>query len=246
MKLKRKISTLLLGFALWEVAVLFAHTQSFPHLWDVLIDFFALVFMPTFWSNFGLTVWLTVLGLSLGLGSALVVGFFIGLNRQGDIASTGLLNFFRSVPSVVFLPLLVASMGSSARTAVIVTAMVVSFKLVIYVIRGVRDTDPLLIESAQAMRLPVISKLLFIYLPSTVSILSTGIRLAASRAFGTVIAAGIVAGTPGLGAQLYLAESSANYERTFSYVLVMGLMGAGIYSATSKLERRFIFWRVLV
>jgi ABC-type nitrate/sulfonate/bicarbonate transport system permease component len=234
------------GFALWEIAALLAQTRSFPHLWNVISDLFTLIPSEVFWADLGITLWLSICGLFLGSVVAIVLGLFIGLNRHGAISSTGVLNFLRSVPSVVFLPLLVASIGSSARTAVILTMMVVSFKLVIYVIRGVKDTEPLLLESANAMGIPALSKVLLIYLPSAIPIFGTGIRLSASRAFGTVIAAGIVGGTPGLGSKLYLAEAAGNYPRTFSYVLIMGIMGVGIYSLFSMIERKFFVWRVAV
>jgi ABC-type nitrate/sulfonate/bicarbonate transport system permease component len=94
--------------------------------------------------------------------------------------------------------------------------------------------------------MPLVTKILLVYLPSTISIVGTGLRLSASRAFGTIVAAGIVAGTPGLGSQMFLAESSANYVRTFSYVVVMGIVGTSVYAIFSAIERKFVVWRVTV
>ena len=76
--------------------------------------------------------------------------------------------------------------------------------------------------------------------------MSTGFRLSASRAFGTVIASGIIIGTPGLGRDLLFAESNAEYERVFSYVIVLGIVGTSIYSTFNIIESKFIHWRVNV
>jgi ABC-type nitrate/sulfonate/bicarbonate transport system permease component len=144
------------------------------------------------------------------------------------------------------LPLLIASIGSSSRTAVILASIVVTFKLVTFVIRGIQQTDPRLIDLAKIMNLPVRDQVGLMYLPSAVAIAGTGLRLSASRAFGTIIAAGLVAGTPGLGLDLLMAESAANYPRMFSYVIVMGFAGSAIYSIFTKLERKLVHWRVAV
>ena len=128
----------------------------------------------------------------------------------------------------------------------ILGAFVVTFKLVTYIIRGIGQTEIELIDIANIMSLPLSTRIFLMYLPSTVSIAGTGLRLSASRAFGTVIAAGIVAGTPGLGSALLMAEANANYPRIFSYVLIMGFAGTAIYSCFTALERKLVTWRVAV
>ncbi len=240
----KKLLSLTLGIFLWEVMTLLARTRGFPHSWTVLSDLVVLLATAAFWANLAITIWLSFLGLLFGVAISLVVGLFIGLSAPGELATRGVLNFIRCIPSVVLLPLLVASIGSSSRTTVILTSFVVSFKLVLYVIRGIRETDLQLLESVKAIGMPMVSKIAFVYLPSTISIVGTGLRLSASRAFGTVIAAGIVAGTPGLGSKLFLAEAAANYPRVFSYVFVMGIAGTLIYGIFSAIEKRLFVWRV--
>ena len=145
----------------------------------------------------------------------------------------------------MFLPLLIASIGASAKTAVILCALVVSLKMVIYVLRGVLETEKEHLEFARIYHLTFASRIFSIYLPSLISVVSTGFRLSASRAFGTVIASGIIIGTPGIGRDLLFAEANAEYERVFSYVIVMGIAGTLIYTLFNLIERRFIHWRVI-
>jgi ABC-type nitrate/sulfonate/bicarbonate transport system permease component len=49
-----------------------------------------------------------------------------------------------------------------------------------------------------------------------------------------------------LGRELAFAEANAEYERVFSYVIVMGIVGTLIYSLFNLLERKFVRWRVTV
>ena len=101
-------------------------------------------------------------------------------------------------------------------------------------------------EFAKLYRLNTLSRIYSIYLPSLISVVSTGFRLTASRAFGTVIASGIIIGTPGIGRDLLYAGANAEYERVFSYVIVMGVIGTLLYSLFNFIERRFIRWRVVL
>ena len=123
--------------------------------------------------------------------------------------------------------------------------MVVTFLLLNYVIRGFQDIDSEIMEQATIMKMSAADRVRNVYIPSTVSALGTGLRLSANRAFGTVIAAGLVAGTPGLGLGLLMAQSSANYPRVFSYVFVMGIFGTLIYNIFTKMEKAFVKWKLL-
>ena len=243
---KHRAVTLVITFALWEIASIAAGSKYFPHSWVVLPDFLTLITTVNFWKDLVITLWLSLVSFILGAVIATIIGITVALKHSGEISTRGVLNFLRSIPSVVFLPLLIASIGSSARTAIILSAFVVTFKLVTYIIRGIRQTEAGLLDSAEIMGLPLDKKIFLMYLPSTISIAGTGLRLSASRAFGTIIAAGIVAGTPGLGSALLMAEANANYPRVFSYVVVMGITGAAIYAGFTALERKLVVWRVSV
>ena len=238
--------TLLVTVALWESAAKVVDSRSFPHLKAVVIDLFNLLNTLSFWRSLIETMNLTLIGFALGASLAFLIGLAMALNTMIEQFLTSSINFLRSIPSVVFLPLLVASIGASAKTAIILTALVVSLKLVIYVSRGVLETEREHLEFAKLYRLSLASRILVIYLPSLVSVVSTGFRLSASRAFGTVIASGIIIGTPGIGRDLLIAEANAEYERVFSYVIIMGFSGILIYSLFNLLERRFVHWRVTV
>lgn len=245
-KLSKTSAIAVVSFALWESAALVVRGAGFPHSWDVAMEFTRLSTVISFWSDLASTLWITFLGFSIGTALALSIGIVVGLNKNLEISSRGTLNFLRVIPSVVLLPLLIASIGASLRTAVILVAYVVAATFVTYVIRGMADTDLQLIESSNLMRLPRSTKIVLLYLPSTVALLGTGMRLCASRAFGTVVTAGIVAGTPGLGARLHMAQTNSEIEQVFAYVIVMGLTGVVIYNVFTLIEKRLVKWRVLV
>jgi NitT/TauT family transport system permease protein len=244
--LKKWVAIAVVSFVLWEIASALANASNFPHSWSVISDLIPLVFTAFFWNSLSVTLAISVVGFVLGSFIALLIGISIALWASGEKVTRGTLNFFRSIPSVVFLPLLIASIGASTKTSVILTTLVVTLMSITYVIRGIQDTDPLLKESSHLVGLGIQDRIRFLYLPSMISILGTGMRLSASRAFGTVVAAGIITGSPGLGSAMGAAAASTNYPRVFSYVLVMGIVGTFIYSGFSFLENRLFRWRTTV
>lgn len=231
---------------LWESASAIANVRNFPHSWVVLADLAPLLLLLEFWKTLGITIAISLVGFAVGSILALVIGISISLWRSGEEITSGSINFFRSIPSVVLLPLLIASIGASITTSMILTISVVTFISVTFVVRGIKDTEPLLIETTRILKLSGVNRVRYLYLPSIVMILGTGMRLSASRAFGTVVAAGIITGSPGLGSAMGFANSASDYPRVFSYVIVMGIVGILIYSLFTFVENSLFHWRRIV
>lgn len=234
------------SFLLWESASTIAGVDNFPHSWSVAQDFIPLVFTIYFWKVLSISLLISFLGFVFGTLAALIIGVSIAIWTSGERVTRGTINFFRAIPSVVFLPLLIASIGASMKTSTILTTLVVTLMTITYVIRGIQDTDVLLQESSQIIGMSTWNRILFLYLPSMISTLGSGMRLSASRAFGTVVAAGIITGSPGLGSAMGAAAASANYPRVFSYVLTMGIIGSLIYSGFTRIENQLFRWRASV
>jgi ABC-type nitrate/sulfonate/bicarbonate transport system permease component len=122
-------------------------------------------------------------------------------------------------------------------------ATVVSFNLVVFVIRGMRDADRHVSDMGQILRFTWLERLFFIALPAASVIVTTGLRLSASRAYAAVVLAGIIAGTPGIGYQISLARLSADSAIMLAYALTAGLIGVLFFYGFSEIERRAIQWR---
>ena len=235
-----------LSILLWESASYFALSSHFPHIWIVVKDLFNLAFTLAFWKSLLITFLIAALGFTLGLLIAVSLGSFLALNRIFESRSRSVFNFLRSLPSVALLPLLIATWGSSLRTVLILTSFVVTCKLLLFVIRGIRDMNPALIEATEILHLPWHVKVGRVYIPSLMTILGSGAILAGDLAFVSVVFSGILAGTPGIGSAFLRAEVTGDVVRVFSYVIVMGLTGSLIYHSLLYLERVFKLSRDVV
>ena len=236
------LASLTLAATGWQIAAIILDSSRFPGVPTVVLALAGLVLNLQFWEQLMATLALSLVGLGAGLGIALLLGISIGVNRFVDLSSRGTVNFLRSLPAVVILPLLVAGAGASVFTAITVTAIVVALKLVIFVIRAVQDIDPVRRELSHLLNLPRRLALTNVFLPSMLVLLGTGVRLSVQRAYGAVVVAGLVIGTPGLGAMLRLAQINAQPDRVIALAFVMALVGLAMFYAFSRLEEWMAPW----
>ena len=233
------------AFLLWEVAWFTTKGVGFSHSWETLGAFGNLSGQAQFWVAVAETLGLSLSGLALGLVFSLVVGAFIGSSEPLDLSTRGVLNFSRSIPAIILLPLFMATIGSFGSMVVAIVTTVVFFKLVVFVIRGVRDTEKQHSDAGRVLGFDRFENLLFVSLPSASILVLTGLRLSASRAYGTVVLAGVIAGTPGIGYQIALARLTADSSVMLAYALVAGIIGVVMFYGFSAVEKMAIRWRAL-
>ncbi len=236
--------SLAVAVALWQLAWFATGGVGFSSIADTLNRLGTIIITSVFWRSLGETLFLAMVGLAIGLVTALVVGVALGANPYIDKATRGTLNFLRSLPSVILLPLFMASIGSFYSIVIYLVAAVVSFKLVVFVIKGVRDTELGLRDAAHVLRLTRAERVTFVLLPSAAVLVATGLRLSATRAYGAVVLAGVIAGTPGIGTQIGFARLSPDAAPVLAYAIVAGALGVLIFYTFSAVEKSVVRWRI--
>jgi len=66
--------------------------------------------------------------------------------------------------------------------------------------------------------------------------------LGATFAITTAVTAEILTGYAGMGALITEASSAADASLTFSVVVVLSVVGLGVYGASELLKRRVLYW----
>lgn len=239
------LASISLTVLLWELLSSFVGRQYFPGIWAVLNDVLELLSQSFFWQSLVETLGILSLSLVLGMALSLALGVALSLNKSFGDSFSGLISFVRCIPAVAILPIFIASWGARVTSVVALTVLVVAFKLVTYVIRGFQQAQLELLDYARATRLSLFRKIVAIYLPGSLSSIATGLRVTAILAYGTVVACGVAAGTPGIGSSLLLAEESASHTRVFSYVLVMGFTGVLVNNVFVSTQRRLDVTRMV-
>jgi ABC-type nitrate/sulfonate/bicarbonate transport system permease component len=81
-----------------------------------------------------------------------------------------------------------------------------------------------------------------VVLPSAVSYIVTGLRVASSTALILCVTAELVIGSPGLGQSIAVAQSGGDYRLMYALIIATGLLGMLLNLAFVALERRLLRW----
>lgn len=188
----------------------------------------------------------TLAGAGLGLGIAVLIavplGVLIGLSGALFRLTRALVEFLRPVPSVALIPLAVLLYGTQLGSKLLLVVYAATWPLLVNVVYGVRDTDPVATDTARAYRLGRLARVRHVTLPSALPYLMTGLRLSASVALILAVTAELVIGSPGLGQIIVQAQAAGAVPLTYALIVVSGLLGLAVNLLARAVERYVLRW----
>jgi ABC-type nitrate/sulfonate/bicarbonate transport system permease component len=197
---------------------------------------------PTFWTALGDTLRTWLIGLGIAVGAGIAVGVLIGSVPLLRAATASTIEFLRPIPSVALIPLAVLLYGSDIRSTLILVVYASFWQVLIQVLHGVADIDPVARDTARSYRLGLPRRLRHLVWPTALPYVVTGVRLAAAVALVLTITGELVIGTPGLGREIAVARTSDAVPLMYALVVVTGLIGVAANIVTRAAERRVLAW----
>ncbi len=213
-----------------------------PPLTDVLGAVADELATSEFWSAAWKTCESTLLGLAISIAIALPLGFALGLSRWAFRSTRFLVEFLKPIPVVAILPLVLLIYGTALEMKLVLIVFGTVWPLLIHVIYGVQDVDPVVSATARAFRVNFANRVLRVILPSAAPMIATGLRVSAITALILSIVAELVGGAEGLGFEITRAQLGGNYDAMYALILVTGLLGLGLNAALERPERRLLRW----
>ncbi len=107
---------------------------------------------------------------------------------------------------------------------------------------GVRDVDPVAIDTARSFGLGWLERLYRITLPSSVPYIATGLRISSTVSLILAFTAELFMGIPGLGQLMNFAQSYGLNNQLYALAIATGCLGIAIHIVFSALERRALRW----
>jgi ABC-type nitrate/sulfonate/bicarbonate transport system permease component len=152
------------------------------------------------------------------------------------------IEFLRPIPSVALIPVAVLLFGSSMRSTLLLVVYATVWQVLVQVIAGAHDVDPVARETAVSFRFRRLTQLHRVVWPSALPSTMTGLRLGASVALILTVTGELIIGSPGIGKLLAVAQSSGSVDLMYALVLVTGLLGVTVNLAARSLERAVLHW----
>lgn len=219
--------------------------RFFPPFSSMVRALFQAMGTGKFWSATAETVeaWGIGLGISLvaGIGLGLLFGSVEFLRRL----TSSTVEFLRPVPSVALIPLAVLIFGITNIRSTLMLVIYASFwQVLIQVIYGVHDVDPVARETARSYQLGRWARLRHLVWPTALPYVMTGVRLSAAVALILAVTAGLVGIGQGLGWLIGRAQSGNDTPLVYGLVLFTGLLGVLVNALARLIEGRVLSWHV--
>lgn len=181
-------------------------------------------------------------GIAIGLGVPL--GVFMGLYRPFEELMDGLLNLFRPIPPIAWIPLAILWFGIGQTTVVFITLLAAFFAIVLNTFDGVRGVDRSLVRAALALgasRWILISR---VVLPASLPSIFVGIRIAVGVSWMSIVAGELVAATSGLGYMISFYRELLRTDLILVGMATIAIIGLLMDRGLRWLERKILPWRV--
>lgn len=213
-------------FLIWHLAATtLVRSTLFPPPWPVLER--ALVLIEDDILQEQIVASLRRIGQGFLLGSAIgiPIGLAIGSFKPVRWMLEPWTEFFRFIPAVAMITVAVIWFGIGEESKVFLIAYTTVFVVIISTAAGVGAVGRDKIRAAQCLGATRLQVFRLVALPATVPYILTGMRLAMSNAFVTIVAAELVASNDGLGKMLWDARLFMQIEDIFVALVALGLLG---------------------
>ena len=229
-------------FVVWELICLLFNVSDLvlPRPSQVLVTLWEKA--PALWPHTVQTLYTTLVGFAFGILIGILLGVLIGSSRVAYDTAYPLLVGFASIPKVAVVPILVLWFGAGTVPAIITAAITCLFPIVVNVATGLATTEPELEDVMKTLRASELDILWNVGLPRTMPYFFASLKVAVTLAFvGTVISE-TVASNRGIGNVMMIASSSFDVPLVFAGLLILAVLGVGLYVVFSFIEVRVTGW----
>jgi ABC-type nitrate/sulfonate/bicarbonate transport system permease component len=238
------VLSVLAALGLWE---LISRTEvisqrDLPAMSTTVQALWSMVQTSVFWIAFGQTVRGWAIGLGLAAVLAIPIGISLGSSEFAASAFRVPIEFLRPIPSAALIPLLFLTLGTTLKSEVFLATFGAFWPLLVQTMYGVRDVDPIALDTARSFRLGRSERLFRVTLPSALPYIFTGIRISSTVALILAFTAELFMGTPGLGQRLNYVETFGLNDQIYALALATGFLGVAIHFAVSAVEKRVLRW----
>ncbi|MCY1275126.1 putative aliphatic sulfonates transport permease protein SsuC [compost metagenome] len=194
------------------------------------------------WQHLGASLGRIGLALLVAVLTAIPLGIAIGRNRIARGIFDPLIEFYRPIPPLAYLPLIVIWCGIGELSKVLLIYLAIFAPIAIATATGVRTIDPARLRAAQSLGATQVQLIRYVILPSALPDILTGVRIGLGVGWSTLVAAELVAATRGLG---FMVQSAAQFLVTdvvILGILVIALIAFALELGLRALQRKLVPW----
>jgi nitrate/nitrite transport system permease protein len=177
-----------------------------------------------------------LLGFLLGAVVAIPIGFLIGMSKQAMMALNPIIQIFKPVSPLAWLPIALAIFNLADPSAIFVIFITSLWPTIINTALGVSSVSKDYIDVARVLEMPRWRQITKIIWPASLPYIFTGLRISLGIAWLVIVAVEMLTGGIGIGFFIWDEWNRLNLSSVFLAVLVIGLTGLLLDFAVAKIE----------
>lgn len=182
-------------------------------------------------------------GFVIGSALAIPVGFLMGWYSIGRAILEPYVQFFRTVPPLALLPLVMVTMGIGEAPKIFVIFLAAFLSCVISTYQGVVSVDKTLINAARVLGANSFVIFARVVVPASSPFILVGMRIGLGAGWATVVAAELLAAPNGLGMRMQQAQQFYDMPTIFVNVIAIGILGLIMDRLLLMVEARLTRWQ---
>ena len=183
------------------------------------------------------------IGVALGIVCAVPVGFVLGWYREIRTFIDPLINFFRALPPIALIPLVIVYFGIDELAKIVILFYASFFAGVIVMYEGIAQISPIYVRVARTLGATDFEIFRKVIVPLTVPHMLTALRVALGVAWATLVASELIAAQQGLGALIQNASAFFQLDIIYVGIICIGLIALTMDLALRAATRRLVAWQ---
>ena len=196
----------------------------------------------TLWQHLGASLTRMLVALFFAALIGIPVGIAMGLSPAVRGLLDPLIELYRPVPPLAYLPLMVIWFGIGETSKILLIYLAIFAPVTLSTLAGVKNTQQVRIRAAQALGATRGQLLRFVILPGALPEILTGLRIGLGVGWSTLVAAELIAATRGLGFMVQSAGEFLATDVVLAGIAVIALIAFSLELGLRALQRRLTPW----
>ncbi|PLY46723.1 taurine transporter subunit [Lelliottia sp. F153] len=196
----------------------------------------------TLWQHLAASLGRILVALLAAVIVGIPVGIAMGLSPTVRGILDPLIELYRPVPPLAYLPLMVIWFGIGETSKILLIYLAIFAPVVMSALAGVKSAQQVRIRAAQSLGASRAQVLWFVILPGALPEILTGLRIGLGVGWSTLVAAELIAATRGLGFMVQSAGEFLATDVVLAGIAVIAVIAFSLELGLRALQRRLTPW----
>lgn len=196
----------------------------------------------TLWQHLAASLQRILIALTAAALCGVTVGIAMGLSTTVRGMLDPLIELYRPVPPLAYLPLMVIWFGIGETSKVLLIYLAIFAPVAMATLAGVQSAQQVRLRAARALGATRWQVLWHVILPGALPEILTGLRIGLAVGWSTLVAAELIAATRGVGFMVQSAGEFLATDVVLAGILVIALIAFILELGLRALQRRLTPW----